>query len=119
MDGDRWFDPYFLRISDFYLGPADPRKVLFRSCLRGGRPAVGEERTLSIYPPSRLCGLLVDYFWYCTGLFKLVGVYRHPPVLLPSVIYRLSVEEDLLAGHFGEEYRQYACGTSRLLPGIW
>ena len=40
-------------------------------------------------------------------------------LLLPSVIYRLRVEDKLLAEHFGVEFNQYAARVARLVPGIW
>jgi protein-S-isoprenylcysteine O-methyltransferase Ste14 len=33
--------------------------------------------------------------------------------------YRIRVEEQALAGHFGERYRDYALRTKRLIPGIY
>jgi protein-S-isoprenylcysteine O-methyltransferase len=42
--------------------------------------------------------------------------------LLPALavmIFRIRLEERVLALHFGEQYRAYARATWRLLPGIW
>lgn len=58
------------------------------------------------------CGVAVGYS-------SLLGFVVIPLILLPSVIYRLSVEDRLLAEHFGEEYRQYAKKVARLIPRIW
>jgi protein-S-isoprenylcysteine O-methyltransferase Ste14 len=40
-------------------------------------------------------------------------------LVLPSMIYRIHVEDKLLAGHFGKQFENYARRTKRLLPGIW
>ena len=40
-------------------------------------------------------------------------------LLLPSVIYRMSVEDRLLAEHFSTQFTEYARKTKRLIPGIW
>lgn len=40
-------------------------------------------------------------------------------VLLPGLIYRMKIEEQFLAEHFGEDYQQYFGKTKRLIPGIW
>lgn len=40
-------------------------------------------------------------------------------LLLPGLIYRMKVEEQLLTEHFGDAYRQYACKVQRMIPGIW
>ena len=53
------------------------------------------------------------------GYSSLAGLIVIPLLLLPSVIYRLSVEDKLLAEHFGEQFREYANKTTRLIPGIW
>lgn len=36
-----------------------------------------------------------------------------------AFIYRITVEEKALIAHFGDEYRQYAAKTKRLVPGIY
>ena len=33
--------------------------------------------------------------------------------------WRISAEERMLAEHFGDEYRNYAARTARLIPGIF
>ena len=42
-------------------------------------------------------------------------------VLLPlvGVLVRIHVEEGALTGGLGDEYREYAARTKRLVPGIW
>ena len=53
------------------------------------------------------------------GYSSLVGLASTLVLLLPSLIYRMRVEEMLLRMHFGEVYRHYADATKRLIPGIW
>jgi protein-S-isoprenylcysteine O-methyltransferase Ste14 len=50
------------------------------------------------------------------SLFGLISVFI---VLLPSLVYRIKVEEKLFTEHFGTAYRQYMRKTKRLIPGIW
>jgi len=38
---------------------------------------------------------------------------------VPSLIYRINVEEELLAKHFGQAYSKYVKKTKKLFPGIW
>ena len=38
---------------------------------------------------------------------------------IPSLIYRIRIEETALLRWFGEEYRQYQNKTSRLVPLLW
>ncbi len=53
------------------------------------------------------------------GYSSLGGLISLLALLLPSLVYRMSLEEKLLAGHFGEAYRQYARRVKRLIPGLW
>lgn len=64
-------------------------------------------------------GYLLIALGVAVGYSSLLGFIVVPFVLLPSVIYRLSFEDKLLAEHFGEEYRQYAEKVARLIPRIW
>ncbi len=38
---------------------------------------------------------------------------------LPAMVRRIRVEEDALHNSLGAEYRNYANGRARLLPGVW
>jgi protein-S-isoprenylcysteine O-methyltransferase Ste14 len=42
-------------------------------------------------------------------------------VLLPlaSLLVRIHHEESVLRGALGDDYRDYAARTSRLVPGVW
>ncbi len=63
------------------------------------------------------------YLWISLGLAvgysSLAGLAAILLALLPAVIYRIRVEEKLLAGHFGAQFDDYARKTKRLIPGIW
>jgi protein-S-isoprenylcysteine O-methyltransferase Ste14 len=64
-------------------------------------------------------GYLLIAFGIALGFSSLLGFIVILLLLLPSVIYRLSVEDKLLAKHFGEQFGIYADKTARLIPGIW
>jgi len=63
------------------------------------------------------------YLWISLGLAvgysSLAGLAAALFVLLPSVIYRIRVEDKLLAEHFGAEFDGYARRIKRLLPYLW
>jgi protein-S-isoprenylcysteine O-methyltransferase len=53
------------------------------------------------------------------GYSSLAGFAAILFVLLPSVIYRICVEDKLLADHFGAQFEDYAERTKRLIPKVW
>lgn len=53
------------------------------------------------------------------GFSSLIGLLAVPLVLLPGLVYRLTVEEKFLTEQFGDEYHRYAQRTKRLIPGLW
>lgn len=53
------------------------------------------------------------------GYSSLAGVGAIALLFLPSLVYRIDVEERLLSKYFGDSYRVYADVTKRLIPGIW
>jgi len=53
------------------------------------------------------------------GYSSLMGLAAILFFLLPAVIYRIHVEDKLLAEHFGGQFKDYASRTNRLIPGIW
>ncbi len=53
------------------------------------------------------------------GFSSLIGLLAIPLLLIPGLIYRISVEEKILSVQFGEQYLQYTRLTWRLIPGIW
>lgn len=58
----------------------------------------------------------------CLGLFiamnSLISVFAIVPILL-AVLYRISVEENILIQEFGEAYKNYSKRTGKLLPKIF
>jgi protein-S-isoprenylcysteine O-methyltransferase Ste14 len=64
-------------------------------------------------------GFLLMSVGLALGYSSLVGIAAILLALLPSVIYRIWVEEKLLAEHFGTQFYKYADKTKRLIPGIW
>jgi len=61
-------------------------------------------------------GYLLMTFGVAMGYASLIGLGSIFLALLPGLYYRMKVEEKLLEEHFGDEYRQYAEKTGRLLP---
>lgn len=53
------------------------------------------------------------------GYSSIVGLVSILVILLPSLVYRIHVEEKLLGDYFGEEYYQYAKTVKRLIPWVW
>jgi protein-S-isoprenylcysteine O-methyltransferase Ste14 len=53
------------------------------------------------------------------GYSSLLGFAAIILLLLPVTMYRLHLEDKFLAEHFGEEFKQYAAATKRLLPFVW
>ena len=64
-------------------------------------------------------GYLLITLGLAIGYSSLIGLVAILVLLLPSVLYRMNVEEKLLHEHFGESYHRYANRIKRLLPGIW
>ncbi len=53
------------------------------------------------------------------GYSSLVGIASTLFALLPCMIYRIHIEDQLLAEHFGEQFDQYCRKVKRLIPGVW
>ena len=53
------------------------------------------------------------------GYSSLAGFAAILFVLLPAMVFRLGVEDELLAGQFGAQFEDYAAKVARLIPGIW
>ncbi len=64
-------------------------------------------------------GMLLESLGLVVGFSSLLGGLAWLFLLVPGFIYRIKVEEKLLVEEFGEDYRQYARRTMRLLPGIY
>jgi protein-S-isoprenylcysteine O-methyltransferase Ste14 len=54
-----------------------------------------------------------------TGFSNLIGLHAVPMLLVPRLIYRINVEEEILHAGFGEQYDFYVRITKRLIPFIW
>ena len=53
------------------------------------------------------------------GYSSVAGLVINLIILLPAVIYRIHVEDKLLAEYFGAQFESYASRTKRLLPLVW
>ncbi len=53
------------------------------------------------------------------GYSSAVGLVAILALMLPSLAYRMQVEEKLLIEEFGDQYRAYVRRTKRLVPGVW
>ena len=53
------------------------------------------------------------------GYSSIAGVGAIVVLFLPSLVYRINVEERLLSKYFGESYRTYADTSKKIIPGIW
>lgn len=98
-----------------------------RALRRGfsGHLSTTSDQTLVQSGPYRLIRhpAYAGYLWMASGISlgyaSLVGLASILILLLPGLVYRMIVEEKLLAEHFGEAYCRYASQTKRLIPGIW
>lgn len=64
-------------------------------------------------------GFLLMALGLAIGYSSLVGIAAIVFALVPAAIYRIGVEDKLLAEHFGTQFYKYAEQTRRLIPGIW
>ncbi len=67
--------------------------------------------------PSYLGILLMDVGF--AGVFRSVPAVALLPLVLWMFKRRMDVEEAFMIGRFGDEYRDYAARTARILPGIY
>jgi len=64
-------------------------------------------------------GYLLMALGISLGYSSLAGLVSILALLLPSMVYRMNMEEKLLTEHFGEAYQRYASRVRRLIPGVW
>lgn len=83
-----------------------------------GQPLVQHGPYHIIRHPAYVGYLLIS-LGISLGFSSLGGFAAVIFILLPSTMYRLRVEDRLLAEHFGEAFKIYAKKTKRLIPGIW
>lgn len=53
------------------------------------------------------------------GYSSLAGLASVIVLLLPSLVYRMKLEEKWLSKHYSTAYHEYLQRTKRLIPGIW
>ena len=83
-----------------------------------GQPLVQSGPYRFIRHPA-YAGYLLIVLGLAVGYSSLAGFAAILFVLLPSVIYRIHVEDNLLSEHFGATFIEYANRVARLIPGIW
>jgi protein-S-isoprenylcysteine O-methyltransferase Ste14 len=86
--------------------------------------ALQEDHTLTttgfyarVRHPSYLGILLMDLGF--AGVFRSALALVVLPVVLWMFKRRMDVEEEFMIGRFGDQYRDYAARTARILPGVY
>ncbi len=62
--------------------------------------------------------VLLKAFGFALMMNSALGLLALFVILIPSLFYRISVEEKALADHFGKEYTQYKKKTKALIPWV-
>jgi protein-S-isoprenylcysteine O-methyltransferase Ste14 len=89
-----------------------------------GHVSVIEGQRLVQHGPYRIIrhpaylGYLLISLGISLGFSSLSGFAAVGFILLPSVVYRLSVEDRLLAEHFGDQWRDYCKRVPALIPKL-
>jgi protein-S-isoprenylcysteine O-methyltransferase Ste14 len=90
-----------------------------------GHVSVKKEQELVQSGPYRIirhpayAGYLFMALGLALGFSSLSGLVSTLLILLPATVYRIRVEDRLLAEHFGAQFEEYARKKERLLPGVW
>jgi len=90
-----------------------------------GHVSVIEGQKLVQHGPYRFvrhpayAGYILITLGLALGYSSLMGLAAILFFLLPALMYRIRVEDQLLAEHFGGQFKDYASRTNRLIPGIW
>ena len=90
-----------------------------------GHVSVKKEQKLVQSGPYRIirhpayAGYLLMAFGLALGYSSLLGFVTNLLILLPATVYRISVEDRILAEHFSTKFEKYIQKKKRLLPGIW
>ena len=90
-----------------------------------GHVSIKKEQELVQNGPYRIirhpayAGYLLMAFGLSLGYSSLLGFAAILLILLPAAVYRIRVEDTMLAVHIGTQFEKYARKTKRLLPGIW
>jgi protein-S-isoprenylcysteine O-methyltransferase Ste14 len=83
-----------------------------------GQPLVQHGPYYFIRHPA-YAGYILIALGLALGYSSLTGFIAILGFLLPAVVYRIHVEERLLAEYFGVTFADYVSRTRRLVPGIW
>lgn len=103
-------------------------RILARKNIRGlysGHVEVHENHLLITSGPYKYIrhpgyfGFLLLAFGLAIGYSSIIGLVAVPVLLLPGLVFRLKVEEQLLHEKFGEEYISYVNRTKTLIPFVW
>ncbi len=90
-----------------------------------GQIQVGEQQTLVQSGPYAILrhpaylGMFLIAVGVAVGYSSLIGQLGALLLLLPGLVYRITVEERMLATQFGKEFEAYRKKTKRFIPGIW
>ena len=90
-----------------------------------GHVSVKKEQELVQSGPYRIirhpayAGYLFMALGLALGFSSLSGLVSTLLILLPATVYRIRVEDKMLAEHFGTQFEEYARKKERLLPGVW
>jgi protein-S-isoprenylcysteine O-methyltransferase len=90
-----------------------------------GHVSVKKEQELAQNGPYRIirhpayAGYLLMALGLALGYSSLLGFVSTLLILLPATVYRIRVEDTMLAEHFGTQFEKYVRKKNRLLPGIW
>ncbi len=64
-------------------------------------------------------GFLLMTLGVAISYSSLIGLIAIPVILAPGLAYRMKVEERLLTDQFGDDYREYAGRSKKIIPGVW
>jgi protein-S-isoprenylcysteine O-methyltransferase Ste14 len=64
-------------------------------------------------------GIILIALGLTLGYSSLAGLAAVLFILLPTVVYRILVDDQSLAEHFGVQFDEYSRRTRRLIPGLW
>jgi protein-S-isoprenylcysteine O-methyltransferase Ste14 len=90
-----------------------------------GHVSVKKEQELVQSGPYRVirhpayAGYLFMALGLAFGYSSLSGFVSTLLILLPATVYRIRVEDKMLAEHFGTQFKKYTRKTKRMIPGIW
>jgi protein-S-isoprenylcysteine O-methyltransferase Ste14 len=87
-------------------------------CVVEGQPLIQHGPYHFIRHPA-YAGYVLIALGLSIGYSSLLGLIVILCLLLPTVIYRIHVEDAVLAEHFGNPFKSYARKTKCLLPYVW